>query len=510
MKANTSKQRPARAAATKKPKKSTRRGATTSRPSSRNDIIFGTDGWRGRIGEDYTFDNVRRCTQGFADYLRATYTRSEVQRGIVVGGDRRYASEHFATAVAEVLAANGIPVHYCGGGVPTPVISFSVKARKASGAINITASHNPPTDNGFKVRDPNGGAINPEGLKKIESLIPANISGVRRMKFQEGVASGLIREFNADVQYIEQVKKMIDLEPIKKAGFRVLVDPMWGNGAGWFSRLLGGGKTEIIEIHSERNPIFPEMSRPEPIPPNIDMGLKRAKELKADVVIITDGDADRCGFADENGQFLDQLRVYGLLALYYLEVRKERGPIVKTLSTTSMLETLGKLYNVPVYEVGVGFKFVAPKMIETDAILGGEESGGYAFRNHVPERDGILAGLFFLDFMVKTGKKPSELLAWLFQKVGAHFYDRIDITIDPEQRPSILKRLTTQSPAQIAGIPVIRKNLSDGFKFILQDESWLLIRFSGTEPLVRIYSEAPSAAQIRAILSDGRKIVQEG
>ncbi len=477
--------------------------------SPRQDIRFGTDGWRGKIGEDYTFDNVRRCTQGFAEYLRSAFPRSDVQRGIVVGGDRRFDSEHFAAAVAEVLAGNGIPVHFCGGSVPTPVISFSVKARKACGAINITASHNPPTDNGFKVRDPNGGAIDPEGLKKIEARIPPDITGVRRMKFQEGIASGLIREFNADDEYISQIKKMIDLEPIRKAGFRVLVDPMWGNGAGWFSRLLQGGKTEIIEIHSERNPIFPEMSRPEPIPPNIDMGLSRAREAGADVVIITDGDADRCGFGDENGQFLDQLRVYGLLALYYLEVRKERGPIVKTLSTTSMLETLGRIYGVPVHEVGVGFKYVAPKMMETDAILGGEESGGYAFRNHVPERDGILAGLFFLDFMVRTGKKPSQLLEWLFQKVGAHYYDRIDITIDPEQRPAILKRLTDNAPPEIAGIPVIRRNLMDGFKFILKDESWLLVRFSGTEPLVRIYSEAHSAGQVRAILTDGKRIVQE-
>jgi alpha-D-glucose phosphate-specific phosphoglucomutase len=507
-------QRTKKTGSTRKPQRGGRKSSQkrniqkAPRTTRKSDIIFGTDGWRGRIAEDYTFANVRRCTQGFADYIRSTYSRAEVHRGIVVGGDRRYASEHFAACVAEVLAANGIPVHYCGGGVPTPVISFSVKAKKAIGAINITASHNPPTDNGFKVRDPNGGAIDPEGLKKIESLIPANVSGVKRMKFTDGVASGIIKEFNADVDYIAQIKSMIDLEPIRNAGFTVLVDPMWGNGAGWFTRLLAGGKTRIIEIHSERNPIFPEMSRPEPIPPNIDAGLARAKQEKADVVIITDGDADRCGFADEQGRFLDQLRVYGLLALYYLEVRKERGPIVKTLSTTSMLETLGKQYNIPVYEVGVGFKYVAPKMMETDAILGGEESGGYAFRHHVPERDGILAGLFFLDFMVKTGKKPSELLDWLFSKVGTHHYDRIDMTIDPEQRPAILKRLEKNAPKTIAGLDVARANYSDGYKFILSNDSWLLIRFSGTEPLVRIYSEGTSAQEVRSILSDGKKIVQ--
>lgn len=472
-----------------------------------NEIKFGTDGWRGKIAEDYTFDNVRRCAQGFANYLIATYGPETIRRGIVVGGDRRYNSENFAAAAAEVLAANNIPVHFCGGGIPTPVISFSVKSRNAIGAINITASHNPPTDNGFKVRDENGGAIAPEGLRKIEELIPINYASVKRVVFEEGVAAGKIMRFNAEEQYIEHIKKMVDLEPIRQAGLKVLVDPMWGNGAGWFSRLLGGSKTQVIEIHNERNPIFPEMSRPEPIPPNINSGLAKGKEVGADVIIFTDGDADRCGFADERGEFLDQLRVYALLTLYLLEVRKERGAIVKTLSTTSMLEKLGKLYNIEVHEVGVGFKYVAPKMMETNAMIGGEESGGYAFRGHVPERDGILAGLFFLDFMVKTEKMPSQLLKWLFEKVGEHYYDRIDIAIEQNQKSGILNNLTLNKPARIAGLAVSRTNFSDGFKYILEDDSWLLIRFSGTEPLVRIYSEAGSRQQVQNILQEGNKLV---
>jgi phosphomannomutase len=472
-----------------------------------SDIKFGTDGWRGKIAEDYTFDNVRRCTQGFANYLKSTSTPAQVAQGVVVGGDRRFNSEHFAAAAAEVLAANGINVHFCGGGVPTPVISFSVKARKAIAAINITASHNPPTDNGFKVRDENGGAIAPDGLKKIEEHIPQDIKSVKQARFGDGIASGRIVEFNADAQYIEQVKRMVDLEPIKQAGLNILVDPMWGNGAGWFARLIGGGKTRIVEIHSERNPSFPEMSRPEPIPPNIDAGLKKGKELGVDVILITDGDADRCGIADEHGQFIDQLRVYGLLAFYLLEVRGQRGAIVKTLSTTSMLDALGKIYNVPVHETGVGFKYVAPRMLETDAIIGGEESGGYAFRGHVPERDGILANLFFLDMMVRTKLKPSQLLQKLFQKVGPHFYDRIDTVIEPQEKDRILNRLKTNLPNKVAGMEVMNTNLSDGFKFILTDGSWLLIRFSGTEPLVRIYSEAASGERVKAILEDGRKLI---
>jgi len=503
MKRSSSKKKPLKHNKSVKPKK-----VSSQKVPSGSVIQFGTDGWRGKIAEDYTFDNVRRCTQGFAGYLKSVYSPAQLQRGVVVGGDRRFNSEFFAAAAAEVLAGNGIPVHFCGGGVPTPVISFSVKARNAIAAINITASHNPPGDNGFKVRDENGGAIAPDGLKKIEKLIPKNLTGVKQLKFADGKSSGMIKEFNADAQYIEQIKKLVELGPIKNAGLKILVDPMWGNGAGWFSRLIGGGKTQVIEIHSDRNPSFPEMGRPEPIQPNIDVGLNKGKEIGADVVLITDGDADRCGIGDEHGQFIDQLRVYGLLALYLLEVREQRGAIVKTLSTTSMLEALGKLYNVPVYETGVGFKYVAPKMMETDALIGGEESGGYAFRNHVPERDGILANLFFLDFMVKTGLKPSQLLQKLFDKVGPHFYDRIDTIIDAGQKESILKKLKANFPKDIADRAVVNTNLSDGFKFTLSDGSWLLIRFSGTEPLVRIYSEAGSHDLVQKILAAGKALVQ--
>ena len=234
---------------------------------------------------------------------------------------------------------------------------------------------------------------------------------------------------------------------------------MWGNGAGWFTRLLAGGKTEVYEIHNQRNPIFPEMKRPEPIQPNIDVGLRTTVERKADVLLITDGDADRLGIGDENGVFVNQLQVFALLAYYLLEVRKERGPIVKTLRTTSMLEKLGKLYDVPVYETGVGFKYVAPKMLATDAMIGGEESGGYAFRGNVPERDGILAGLYMLDFMVKLNKKPSELLALLFSKIGAHYYDRIDTAFSGD-RGTREASILFAKPQTIGGLKVTGLNTS--------------------------------------------------
>jgi phosphomannomutase len=285
-----------------------------------------------------------------------------------------------------------------------------------------------------------------------------------------------------------------------------MVDSMWGNGAGYFPRLLAGGKTRVLEIHNQRNPVFPEMKRPEPIPPNINVGLQAALNNHADVLLVTDGDADRLGVGDENGQFVNQLRVYGLLAYYLLEVRGLRGAIVKTLSTTGMLNKLGQIYNVPVYETGVGFKFVAPKMLETDALVGGEESGGYAFRGNVPERDGILAGLYMLDLMVRLGKKPTGLLKLLFAKVGGeYFYDRIDSPFTGSHADR-KKMIMDANPQTIAGLKVMELVTIDGFQFKLEDGGWLLIRFSGTEPILRVYCETMHGDKVQAILQEGLRI----
>jgi phosphomannomutase len=474
-------------------------------------IVFGTDGWRGRIAEDYTFNSVRRCAQGFASYLKALYP-DQTQRGVVIGGDKRFLSEQFAAAAAEVLAGNGVMVHFCGGGVPTPVISFGVTERRALAAINITASHNPPWDNGLKVRDSNGGAIDPAGLKEIEARIPASVADVLRKDFDAAVIEGLIREYDPVPEYEVRIRGLVDVEAIKAAGFTVAVDNMWGNGAGFLPRFIAGGATRVVEFHAERNPIFPEMSRPEPISPNVDAGLAEARKIGADAVCILDGDADRCGFGDENGRFVDQLRVYGLLAMYLLEVRGLRGPIIKTLSTTSMLDKLGARYGVPVIHTGVGFKYVAPAMMEHNGLIGGEESGGFAFRGHVPERDGILANLYLLDLMRRTGKKPTELLEMLFDLVGGpHYYDRVDTRLrDAAMTRSARAMLDTAQPATVAGLRVVDKVTTDGYKFVLEDGGWLLIRFSGTEPLIRVYCETMHRDKVQALLADGMKLAGLG
>ncbi len=466
-------------------------------------IRFGTDGWRGRIAEDYTFSGVRRCAHGFAQYLL------EVEgpgKKVVIGYDKRFGSENFAAAAAEVLAAHGFQVLLTDGASPTPTISYAAVHNHAVGAINITASHNPPSDNGFKVRDRHGGAIDPQGLKQIEAKIPASEDDIPRIPIEKAVEEKKVTYFDPSSAYSEQIQSLVDLESIRKAGLTVMVDSMWGNGSGWFPRLLSGEKTKVIEIHNQRNPIFPEMARPEPIPPNIDVGLAASKEHNADVLLITDGDADRVGMGDEHGVFVDQLRVFALLAYHMLEVLGKRGPIVKTLSTTSMLNILGKIYDIPVYETGVGFKYVAPKMLEVDALIGGEESGGYAFRGHVPERDGILAGLFLLDMMVRLERKPSELIDLLFEKVGPHYYERIDTRLAADDSESIRKQVHQASPEEIAGLKVVNINTLDGYKYDLEDGGWLLIRFSGTEPIIRVYCETTQADRVDPILQEGLRI----
>jgi len=466
-------------------------------------IRFGTDGWRARIAEDYTFDNVRRCAQGFAGYLSA---RGQGGADVVVGYDKRFAAEDFAAAAAEVMAGNGFRVWLMDTATPTPLIAYSIVERRAAGAINITASHNPPSDCGFKVRDERGAAVAPDGLVEIEALIPP-IDEVRRVPLAEAQAKGRIVVWDPAPAYLAHIGKLVEIELLKEAGLHILVEPMWGNGMGWFPRILGGGKTKVTEIHNVRNPLFPEMTRPEPIPPNVDVGLRKTVELGADVCLIMDGDADRMGIGDEHGTFVNQLQVYALLAYYLLEVRGERGPIVKTLSTTSMLEKLGQMYGVPVYQTGVGFKFVGPKVLETNALIGGEESGGYAFRGSVPERDGILGNLYFLDLMVRTGKSPSQLLAHLFEKLGAsYYYDRVDTRFPSEHRPEVKARLDAARPETLAGMRVTEIVTLDGYKYVLEDGGWLLIRFSGTEPIIRVYCETTDEGKVKPLLNEGLRL----
>jgi phosphomannomutase len=324
------------------------------------------------------------------------------------------------------------------------------------------------------------------------------------MSATDAEKSGLLSVVDLVPGYLKHLGTLVDIPALRKTGFKIVVDSMHGAGIGLFRKLLGD-EFDLIEIKGERNPVFPGMHQPEPIDINLKELEAKVPAVKADVGLATDGDADRIGIVDEHGVFLTQLQVMSLLALYFLETRGERGAIVKTITTSSMLPRLGKLYNVPVFETPVGFKYVAPIMDKENAILGGEESGGYGFRNHVLERDAIIAGLYFLDFMAKTGKKPSELLAWLYSKVGEHHYRRIDVEFDAKERDAILGRLKQANPAILNGQKVTRDTL-DGWRFILADGSWLLFRASGTEPLLRIYAEADTPQKVDRLLEAGKKI----
>jgi len=468
-------------------------------------IKFGTDGWRAVIAEDFTFDNVRACAQGVADYLKRAKLS---ERGLVIGYDTRFASEDFAAAAAEVIAGNKIKVNLCSKAAPTPVISYAVTATKSAGGIIITASHNPARWNGFKFKDDLGASAPSEVAAEIEKNANEALSSskVKQLSLANGLANKLVTYFDPDPAYFKQLQRLIDLETIRRSPLKVMVDSMYGAGIGYFTELLKGSKIIILPINSERNPSFPGIN-PEPIAKNLAKLSSLIMEQKANVGIANDGDADRIGIVDEKGNFINQLQVFALLVLYFLEVRGERGAIVKTLSDTMMIDRLGKLFNVPVYETPVGFKYVAPLMVEKNALIGGEESGGYGFRGHVPERDGILAGLYFLDFMIKTGKTPSQLLEYLFSKVGPHYYDRIDVHIAEDERQKYTDKLAKSSVKSIAGTEVSRVDTTDGYRYILSDDSWLLIRFSGTEPLIRIYAESNTMKQVQKLLDSGKKLL---
>ena len=449
---------------------------------------------------------MRACAQGVANYLQQA---GLAERGLIIGYDTRFASEDFASAAAEVIVGNGIKVYLSPKATPTPVVSFGVVTQKVGGAIIITASHNPAIWNGFKFKTEDGASAPPEVIAELEKNISQTLDTgkINQMPLAEASKRGLIEYPDLDPAYFDQLTRLIDLNKLRQAKMKIVVDSMYGVGAGYFKALLGGEAIEVVEINSERNPLFPGI-QPEPIAANLRKLSARVKEEGATVGLATDGDADRIGIIDENGNFLTQLQVFALLALYLLEIRGERGAIVKTITTTSMLYRLGEIFEVPVYETPVGFKYVAPIIIAENALIGGEESGGYGFRGHIPERDAILGGLYFLDFMVRTGKTPAELLDYLYSKVGPHHYQRIDIKFPEGKRQSINTRIKHNMPDSIDGVEVANSDTTDGFRFTLADTTWLLIRFSGTEPVLRIYAESDSLTRVEKLLEFGKKLAR--
>ena len=479
-------------------------------------IVFGTDGWRAKIADDYTFVNVRRCADGVARYV---VDRGEQAKGVVVAYDRRFASEHFAAAAAEVLLAHDIPVAFAVHAVPTQMSSYEVLQRGAAAGIVITASHNPWTDNGFKVKAPTGAAAGPEILATIEAQIARNGGGaIERRPFADAEAAGLVERFDPFPGYEAFLRRSLDLDSLKAADLTVLVDPMYGAGAGWLPRLLAGGRIRVTEIHQERNPYFGGIN-PEPIRPHIDEALGILAAGGYDLGLLLDGDADRAGAADEKGTFVHQLEVTGLLMYYLAEHRGLRQPVVVSVNNTSAAARLGERYGIQTHETPVGFKFIGPRMIETGAMMGAEESGGYGFGMHLPERDGIYADLMLLDLFLRekaAGRWPASKAIKHFHEIaGPSFYRRIDVHVARDEYPEVKRRLlvdlVANAPKELAGHPVTRTQsleTKDGFKFFLDDGSWLLVRASGTEPLVRVYTEATSEDVRESMLAAGARLVR--
>lgn len=469
--------------------------------TEREPIRFGTDGWRAIIAEDFTFENVRLCARAVAEYFRETYG---TERPFVVGYDTRFLSEEFALEAARVVAATGFSVQLADRPAPTPAVSYRILEAGACGAIVITSSHNPYQWNGLKVKPHYAGSASPEVVAAIEAKLPGLRAHPERV---EAVPkdSDRIERFDPLPGYLAALARQVDLERIRAAGLRVAIDQMYGAGAGLFPALLEGGSTSWRELHGERNPLFPGLRAPEPIEPNLGDLLALVRGDGFDLGVANDGDSDRVGLVDEGGRFVDQLRTFALLTYYLLEVRGLRGPIVKSLTTTEMVRALADRYGVECIETPVGFKYIGPLMLSRDALVGGEESGGYGFRGHLPERDGILAGLFLIDMVARTGKRPSELLEDVFALTGPHYYRRVDVGLEPDENEEVRRRLDGTAPQELAGRPVLRRDTTDGWRFFVP-EGWLLLRLSGTEPLLRVYCEVRDEGLVEPLLTSGLEL----
>ena len=467
-----------------------------------NPVRFGTDGWRAIMGEEFTFANVRACARAAADHFAETRGRGEP---LVVGYDTRFQSDEYALAAARVLAGAGFAVQLADRPAPTPALSHRIVETGAGGGLIVTSSHNPFRWNGIKVKPHYGGSASPEIVADIERRVPAILADAAGPPLAPADSDAIAR-FDPIPGYLAALARQVDLDRIRGAGLRVAVDPMYGAGAGLLPELLDGGSTRVEEIHAERNPLFPGLRAPEPIASNLDALLALVAGGGFDAGIANDGDADRVGLVDGAGAYVDQLRAFALLVQYLLGARGLRGAVVKSVTTTAMARLLAERHGVPCIETPVGFKHIGPVMMREDALIGGEESGGYGFRGHLPERDGVLAALCLLDAMALSGKGPDELLAEVFALTGPHFYERVDLELAPGANAAVRAALDAAAPREFAGLPVEGVDTTDGWRFLLS-EGWLLFRLSGTEPLLRIYTELRDESKVAPAIEAGRALV---
>ena len=468
-------------------------------------VTFGTDGWRAVIAEDFTFTNVERVAQATADYWNANPIAGTLARA-VVGFDRRFLSDQFARRVAEILAGNGLQVTLSVKPTPTPAVSFAVKAQRAIGGVVITASHNPAVFNGFKLKMHYGGSAEPPACQSVVAMLDKH--PVRDVPLDDALRQQRVLVKDVRPAHYTAVKRLVDFPLIAKSKLRFAHDPLFGVGAGCFDTLLARTTCQVTTLNAAHDPFFGGIN-PEPIPRNYGPTAAYLRKHPHDICLVTDGDADRVGGMDGRGRPLSTHQLICLLLRHFIVNRKGKGRVVKALTTTSMVDKMCLAYGLELTETPVGFKYVAMEMLKGGVLLGFEESGGIGFPGHIPERDGILAGLMLLELLATERKSVNQLIAGLEKQLGPHHYGRIDTHFPLEKRAALMEFCKNNPPPTLLRSPVTEVKSFDGVKYIAADGSWLMLRGSGTEPILRIYAEARSDTTARKLLKLGVKLTRQ-
>lgn len=480
-------------------------------------IHFGTDGWRAVISDTFTFTNLRLVTQAIADAVASENWNNGTAlphlpnpKKMVVGFDTRFLSDRYAVETARVLAANGFEVELAQADAPTPAISYAVISNRAMGGIMITASHNAPRYNGIKLKSAYGGSALPDQCRKVEVYLNDNElqgRGPNLMDYELARDLNKIHRFNPILSYGEHIRTLINFETIAENPQRVVVDSMYGAGRGVIRSLLHGTGCEVQEVRGEMNPGFGGV-HPEPIARYLGALAGAISTGMGNFGLATDGDADRIGAMDERGNFVDPHKIMALSLKYLVEKRRLSGSVVRTVSTTRMIDRLASRYNLTLHETPVGFNHIADYMLKEDVLIGGEESGGISFKGHIPEGDGVIMGLLLVEIIASSGGASLyELVEQLLQEVGPAFYDRKDLRLrHPVSKEQMTQRLLDNAPAALGGESIDHISSVDGIKYILNDDSWLLIRPSGTEPVLRVYAEGRSQEMVKALLQYGEQV----
>lgn len=467
-------------------------------------IKFGTDGWRAVIADQFTFENVRLVAQAIADHWNQSKLQAPSSKlQAVVGYDRRFLSDTYARLVAEVLAANGIQVLLTHAPTPTPAVSYAIRDRKLCGGVMITASHNPPEFNGVKIKAHYAGSADAGITKQVEAQLFKN--PVKSLKFDDAKKNGAMCVEDVRHSFIEQVKRYANFKLIADSGLQVAADAMYGAAGTIFEEILAGTRCKVRTLHGEHNPLFGGVN-PEPMPQNLVDTARQLKAQPADICIVNDGDADRLAAMDDRGDYINTHYVFALLLRHFVRNRKGKGIVVKALSSSSILDKMCAKWGIELKETPVGFKYVCDYMLKENVLIGGEESGGLGFQGHIPERDGILAGMLLLELLATEQKKPTEIKADLDREFGPHFYDRIDPHYPLDKIPSLMQHVKNHPPKDLAGSPFERLTHYDGVKMYARDGSWLMIRGSGTEPIIRIYAESNSPGRVKKLIEQGKAI----